>query len=124
LERNRCKVLVVENEGLIANEIESRLNQMGHQVVATASTSKEALDRAPEADIVLMERHHDVGVTLIVIRAIRPAPGRDAIARPGALKPNRDLTLIPRRLVAKAESEYPGLSLGPRVLSGRRCALR
>jgi len=48
-------VLVVEDEGLIANEIESRLNEMGHQVVATVSTGKEALDRAPEADIVLMD---------------------------------------------------------------------
>ena len=55
MNRNCCKVLVVEDEGLIANEIESRLNEMGHQVVATASTSKEALDRAPEADIVLMD---------------------------------------------------------------------
>jgi DNA-binding NarL/FixJ family response regulator len=55
VERNTCKVLVVEDEGLIANEIKSRLNEMGHQVVATVSTGKEALDRAPEADIILMD---------------------------------------------------------------------
>lgn len=55
MERRSCKVLVVEDEGLIANELESRLNKMGHQVVATVSTGKEALDRAPEADIVLMD---------------------------------------------------------------------
>jgi two-component system cell cycle sensor histidine kinase/response regulator CckA len=55
VERNSCNVLVVEDEGLIANEIESRLNEMGHRVVATVSTGKEALDRAPEADIVLMD---------------------------------------------------------------------
>src|ERR1051326_5832086 len=54
-----CKVLVVEDEGLIAHDITMRLEAMGHQVVATASTAEEALEHAGKADIVLMDIHID-----------------------------------------------------------------
>lgn len=50
-----CKVLVVEDEGLIALDISNRLVALGHQVLATAGTSEEALESAAEADIVLMD---------------------------------------------------------------------
>jgi len=50
-----CKVLVVEDEGLIAHDISARLTAMGHQVVGTAGTAEEALEMAADADIVLMD---------------------------------------------------------------------
>ncbi len=49
------KILVVEDEGLIANDIASRLEALGHQVVGTASTAEEAIEKAAEAEIVLMD---------------------------------------------------------------------
>jgi len=50
-----CKVLVVEDEGLIAHDISTRLTAMGHEVVGTAGTAEEALEMAADADIVLMD---------------------------------------------------------------------
>jgi two-component system cell cycle sensor histidine kinase/response regulator CckA len=50
-----CKVLVVEDEGLIAHDIANRLETLGHQVVATVSTAAEAFEAAAGADIVLMD---------------------------------------------------------------------
>ncbi len=49
------KILVVEDEGLIAHDIASRLEALGHQVVGTASTAEEAIEKASEAEIVLMD---------------------------------------------------------------------
>ncbi len=49
------KVLVVEDEGLIAHDISNRLQAMGHQVVGTAGTAEEALAMAAQADVVLMD---------------------------------------------------------------------
>jgi two-component system, cell cycle sensor histidine kinase and response regulator CckA len=49
------KILIVEDEGLIAHDIASRLQALGHEVVATASTAKEALEHAGKAEIVLMD---------------------------------------------------------------------
>ena len=50
-----CRVLVVEDEGLIALDLSNRLEAMGHQVVAAVGTSEEAIENAAEADIVLMD---------------------------------------------------------------------
>lgn len=50
-----CKVLVVEDEGLIAHDISTRLEAMGHEVIGTAGTAQEALELAAGADIVLMD---------------------------------------------------------------------
>jgi two-component system, cell cycle sensor histidine kinase and response regulator CckA len=50
-----CRVLVVEDEGLIAYDLTTRLEALGHTVVGTASTAEEALDQAQDADIVLMD---------------------------------------------------------------------
>jgi two-component system, cell cycle sensor histidine kinase and response regulator CckA len=49
------KVLVVEDEGLIARDIAGRLEALGHEVVGIASTAEEAMEQAPAADLVLMD---------------------------------------------------------------------
>ncbi len=49
------KVLVVEDEGLIAHDIATRLEALGHQVVATVATAEEAVEQAAGADVVLMD---------------------------------------------------------------------
>ncbi len=49
------KVLVVEDEGLIARDIAGRLEALGHEVVGIASTAEEALEQAAAAEIVLMD---------------------------------------------------------------------
>ena len=70
MESKSCKVLVVEDEGLIALDISNRLTALGHELVGTASTAEEALEKASEADIVLMD-----------IRIDGPVDGVDAAAR-------------------------------------------
>lgn len=55
------KVLVVEDEGLIAHDIARRLESLGHQVLATVSTAEEAVEQATGADLVLMDIHIDGG---------------------------------------------------------------
>jgi CheY-like chemotaxis protein len=52
---NAYKVLVVEDEGLIAHDIASRLEALGHHVVATVGTADEAVQHAAAADLVLMD---------------------------------------------------------------------
>jgi two-component system cell cycle sensor histidine kinase/response regulator CckA len=49
------RVLVVEDEGLIALDISNRLTALGHEVVGAVSTAEEAFEKASEADIVLMD---------------------------------------------------------------------
>jgi PAS domain S-box-containing protein len=55
MDEKSCRVLVVEDEGLIAHDLATRLEALGHTVVGTASTAEEALDQAQDADIVLMD---------------------------------------------------------------------
>jgi len=55
------KVLVVEDEGLIAHDISRRLESLGHRVVASVSTAAEAIEQAAGADLVLMDIHIDGG---------------------------------------------------------------
>jgi PAS domain S-box-containing protein len=50
-----CKVLVVEDEGLIAQDIVERLEALGHTVVATCSNAADAVAQAAAADVVLMD---------------------------------------------------------------------
>jgi PAS domain S-box-containing protein len=45
----------VEDEGLIAHDITSRLAALGHHVVGTVSTAEEAIEHAAGADLVLMD---------------------------------------------------------------------
>jgi PAS domain S-box-containing protein len=49
------RVLIVEDEGLIAHDIAARLEVLGHKVVDTVSTAAEAVEMAPKADVVLMD---------------------------------------------------------------------
>src|SRR5512144_1061797 len=49
------KVLVVEDEGLIAHDIATRLEALGHQVLGTVATADEAVEQAAGADLVLMD---------------------------------------------------------------------
>ena len=49
------KVLVVEDEGLIAHDIATRLEALGHQVVGTVATAEDAVEQAAGADVVLMD---------------------------------------------------------------------
>ena len=49
------RVLLVEDEGLIAADTTDRLEALGHVVVGTASTAEEAFAQAVGADIVLMD---------------------------------------------------------------------
>src|SRR5262249_8944936 len=52
---SKHKILVVEQKGLIAHDIASRVEAMGHTVVATCRTGEEAIEKAAEAEIVLMD---------------------------------------------------------------------
>ena len=52
---NSYKVLVVEDEGLIAHDIATRLQALGHQVIGTVATAQEAIAQAGAADLVLMD---------------------------------------------------------------------
>ena len=49
------KVLIAEDEGLIAHDIANRLEALGHTVVGTAGTAEEALELVPKAEVVLMD---------------------------------------------------------------------
>jgi len=49
------KVLVVEDEGLIAHDIAGRLEALGHEVVGIAATAEEAIAQAAQAEIILMD---------------------------------------------------------------------
>jgi two-component system, cell cycle sensor histidine kinase and response regulator CckA len=49
------RVLVVEDEGLIAHDISNRLEALGHVVIGTVGTAEDAVRRAGEADLVLMD---------------------------------------------------------------------
>jgi two-component system, cell cycle sensor histidine kinase and response regulator CckA len=55
MDNKPCRVLVVEDEGLIAHDIATRLQAMGHEVVGTAGTAEEAVEMAAGADIILMD---------------------------------------------------------------------
>lgn len=54
-EAKSYNVLLVEDEGLIAQDIAQRLEALGHQVSAIVSTGEEAVEAATGADIVLMD---------------------------------------------------------------------
>ncbi|MEQ1887085.1 MAG: response regulator [Bryobacteraceae bacterium] len=49
------KILIVEDEGLIARDIAIRIEAMGHQVINTVSTAREAIAEASNADLILMD---------------------------------------------------------------------
>src|SRR5260370_29695652 len=49
------KVLVVEDEGLIAHDIATRVEALGHEVMGPVATADEAIEQAAGADVVLMD---------------------------------------------------------------------
>ncbi len=49
------KVLIVEDETLIAEDISDRLQSLGHEVIHRASTADAAVEMAPQADVILMD---------------------------------------------------------------------
>lgn len=50
-----CRILVVEDEILVAMELEAIAEECGHQVVGIAADSITALDYAAQADIALVD---------------------------------------------------------------------
>ncbi|WP_432285295.1 response regulator [Aminobacter sp. BA135] len=50
-----CKVMVVEDEIFVATEIESMLEELGHQPIGIAMDSASALDLARHAEIALVD---------------------------------------------------------------------
>jgi two-component system cell cycle sensor histidine kinase/response regulator CckA len=52
---NTYKVLIAEDEGLIAMDTAAHLEALGHTVVATVNTAAEAIEQARNAQVVLMD---------------------------------------------------------------------
>lgn len=49
------RILIVEDEGLIAHDISGRLEALGHVVIDIVSTAEAAVEIAPQADVILMD---------------------------------------------------------------------
>lgn len=49
------RILIVEDEGLIADDISGRLEALGHVVIDTVSTAQAAVEKASQADVILMD---------------------------------------------------------------------
>lgn len=53
---NQIKILVVEDEFLLAADIRNKLQQLGHQVLANVFTGKEAIEQAKaKPDLIFMD---------------------------------------------------------------------
>lgn len=57
--RRRLRILVVDDESLIAMALHDQLEYLGHKVVGSASSAQEAIDLAGEhaPDLILMDIH-------------------------------------------------------------------
>jgi CheY-like chemotaxis protein len=53
----KARILVVENEGIVAKDLKERLNSLGYNVVGRASSGKEAIAKttATRPDLILMD---------------------------------------------------------------------
>ena len=91
-----ARILIIEDEALVAMELRFVLEDLGHKVVGVASTSKSAqnLARENEVDLALVDIHlsdgptgislgrelgQDVGVTVLFMTA-NPGMVRDGVA--------------------------------------------
>ncbi len=61
---NQLRILVVDDESLIAMALNDQLEYLGHEVVGTASSGPEAIElaREHEPDLVLMDVHLGGGI--------------------------------------------------------------
>jgi two-component system, response regulator PdtaR len=96
----RLRIMVVDDESLIAMALHDQLEYLGHEVVATASAGPEALALAElhEPDLVLMDIH------------LGGMDGLEASARINALRPTAIIIL----------TGFPDKSL---VERGRECGV-
>jgi len=67
----RLRIMVVDDESLIAMAVHDQLEYLGHEVVATASAGQEALTLAElhEPDLVLMDVHLGGGIDGLEVAA-------------------------------------------------------
>lgn len=86
------RILVVEDEGIIATEIQDRLERLGHEVPAVANSGQEALQlaRRQSFDLILID--------------IRLRGGMDGIATVQALKREIDTPVVYLTAYADAET--------------------
>jgi len=74
------RILVVDDESLIAMALNDQLEHLGHEVVATASTGAEAIELAQQSqpDLILMDVYLGGGIDGLDaaerINAFRPTP--------------------------------------------------
>jgi two-component system, cell cycle sensor histidine kinase and response regulator CckA len=61
-QKSAYKVLVAEDEGLIAQDIATRLAGLGHEVIGIVETGHDAIAMAPQAEVVLMDIRLDGSV--------------------------------------------------------------
>ena len=75
-------ILIVEDEALVAADIEARLERMGYRVAGQAQTSEEAIQQTVEhrPDLILMD--------------INLGRGGDGVATAQALRPHRDVPVV------------------------------
>lgn len=99
------RILIVEDELLVASDLEARLNQLGHQVVGIATTGEEAIAIAERhrPDVVLMDiqlaGQMDGQQAAHVIQAAMPVPVIFLTAFVGMLAPDTK--------TRKAEEPFP-----------------
>lgn len=63
--KSTVSVLIVEDEGIVAMDLRLRLEEMGYQVIGTASTGENAVSLvlAHQPDVVLMDLHLQTDMT-------------------------------------------------------------
>lgn len=91
------RILIVEDELLVASDLEARLTQMGHQVLGIATTGEEAIALAEQhrPDVVLMDMQlagkMNGQEAANIIQTARPVPVIYLTAFVGMLAPDTKL---------------------------------
>src|SRR3546814_6358339 len=68
--QTRARILIIEDEPIIAMDIEMIVRDLGHDVVAVATTHREAVDEAPK---------HPPGLVLAHIQLAANSPGPESV---------------------------------------------